>query len=136
MGLTASDFNLLTGDGPPHPDFSDQGPPIQLGYYTSNGRSVGGSTQTVGGIDNWTVTIATKPNVGSIRVNNLKFEVGRVTADIETSSGNVDIYRTDTLPDFGANPIKSNVAPGIGILIDEQGPEERAFYHFEPHAEN
>jgi hypothetical protein len=54
--LVATDFTLRAGDGPPHPDFSSGGPPINLGYVTAN-SSTGGLVMREGGIDNWTVTL-------------------------------------------------------------------------------
>jgi hypothetical protein len=54
-GLTASDFQRLSGPGPAAPDFSSAGGLIRLGYFTTNGS--GPTVSTRSGIDNWSFTI-------------------------------------------------------------------------------
>lgn len=52
----ASDFVLLSGAGPVHPDFSSGGGPIQFGYVSAN-ESTSGLLFRDSGLDNWQVTI-------------------------------------------------------------------------------
>ena len=59
--LTEADFRRISGAGPEQPDFSAYGSPVQFGYMASNGRSFEGSTQTISGLDNWSVTVTTRP---------------------------------------------------------------------------
>ena len=60
--VVASQFNNFTGIGPPEPDFSSSGGPMQLGYFASNGVSGGGAQSTTdSGIDNWSVTLVSAP---------------------------------------------------------------------------
>ena len=59
--LTVDDFTKISGAGPEQPDFSRYGSPIQFGYVASNGRSFEGGTQTISGLDNWSVTVYTRP---------------------------------------------------------------------------
>ncbi|MDZ4773697.1 MAG: hypothetical protein SGI72_11255 [Planctomycetota bacterium] len=53
-GLTSSDFALISGGGPVHPNFTNSGTLMQFGYMTSNSAS-GGPTTKVLGLDNWFV---------------------------------------------------------------------------------
>ena len=58
--LTATDFVAIGGTN--NPDFSIAGSPIRFGYVTRNGGSNTGQTlQSVGGVDNWSVTIVPIP---------------------------------------------------------------------------
>jgi hypothetical protein len=54
--LTASSFVLASGSGPPTPDFSAAGGPIQFGYLTQN-TAVDTAIATTSGVDNWRVEI-------------------------------------------------------------------------------
>jgi hypothetical protein len=56
LGLTASDFVLITGAGPAHPDFSATGAAIEFGFGSSNGSCCGGENTVVSGVDNFSVT--------------------------------------------------------------------------------
>jgi hypothetical protein len=68
-GLTASDFAPL--DGGSEPDFSAGAPPIQFGFYTSNGTQSGvGHTES--GIDNWTAVVTPVPLHLSIQVSQVR----------------------------------------------------------------
>lgn len=73
-GLKSSDFGKAAAiDGPPHPDFSSSGSPLQFGFVTSNGTRFGAG-HTESGIDNWSVTITpgpTCPELG-IRVSQVE----------------------------------------------------------------
>jgi len=57
--LVATDFGLVHGNGPAHPDFSSSGAPIQFGYANSSAGHVGSPTpiSITSGIDNWTVNV-------------------------------------------------------------------------------
>ena len=57
LGMTAEDF-VMKGYPTLHPDFSGGGAPIEFGFWRGNQTYSGGYT-TVGGIDNWTVTLHT-----------------------------------------------------------------------------
>lgn len=58
--LSEADFVVLGGVG--NPDFSTSGSPLRFGYVTRNGGSNTGSTlQSVGGVDNWSVTVVPIP---------------------------------------------------------------------------
>lgn len=61
-------------------------------------------------------------------------KIGRtVTVDIVSNTGNVDVYRSIDLIDYGPSPIAQDVAPGQGVEIDSIAPDERAFYIAVPH---
>lgn len=62
-GLTESDFTIVDEDYPGdlHPDFSDQGAPMTLGYLTHNYHEGSNEQFRRHGIDNWEVTIRTEP---------------------------------------------------------------------------
>ena len=55
-GLTAANFNRLTGTGPQQPDFSVAGAPIYFGYRNL-GASFAGEALCVTGLDNFSVTV-------------------------------------------------------------------------------
>ncbi len=62
-GLTEVDFALLRPDlgvdNSVHPDFSESGAPLRLGFASSNSTGSSGSGFTmVAGIDNWSISIA------------------------------------------------------------------------------
>jgi hypothetical protein len=58
--LSEADFVVLGGVG--NPDFSTSGSPIRFGYVTRNGGSNTGRTlQSVGGVDNWSVSVVPVP---------------------------------------------------------------------------
>ena len=58
--LSEPDFVVLGGVG--NPDFSTAGSPIRFGYVTRNGGSNTGRTlQSIGGVDNWSVTVVPIP---------------------------------------------------------------------------
>ena len=74
LGLTASDFSLITGAGPALPDFSATGAAMQFGFGSSNGSCCGGQNTVVSGIDNFSVTThpATPvPEPGSLAIMSL-----------------------------------------------------------------
>ena len=56
-----------------------------------------------------------------------------VTVDIFSNAGNVDVYRTTDLIDYGATPVAQNLPPGTGVVIDDSSPEDKAFYILVPH---
>lgn len=59
--LQASDFRFLDPALGPvegvHPDFETTGAPLTFGYVTINGVSSGEAASTLGGVDNWSVTV-------------------------------------------------------------------------------
>lgn len=55
-GLHSTDFELVAGSGPAHPDSSCTGGAIEFGFLSSNTAS-GGPFTRVSGIDNWLVTL-------------------------------------------------------------------------------
>lgn len=59
--LTANDFTLVAGTGPPHPNFSATGAPLTLGYYTSNAALGMNPEVKVSGIDELLITVRTSP---------------------------------------------------------------------------
>jgi hypothetical protein len=61
-GLGEGSFALF-GDGTQHPDFSEQGDPIQFGFVRAN-STLGNGYTIIGGIDNWSYTIHTTENGG------------------------------------------------------------------------
>jgi hypothetical protein len=65
---------------------------------------------------------------GSISISNPMKLGNTATADIESTVGNVDIYRSYDLIDFGVAPVTSDLAPGIGVVIDSTATADRAFY--------
>lgn len=63
--LVAADFTLVSGTS--QPDFTTSGSPIMFGFATSNS---GGNSIEVG-YDNWSATITTVPEAGSLVLLNL-----------------------------------------------------------------
>lgn len=57
VGLTSEDF-YVRGYPDLHPDFSEQGAPIEFGFWRGNSTYSSGYT-IVGGIDNWSMTLHT-----------------------------------------------------------------------------
>lgn len=58
--LFPSDFTLISGTGPVHPDFSFTGALVRFGYMTSNSASGGPVTKVIG-IDDWAVRLNHTP---------------------------------------------------------------------------
>ncbi len=69
-GLTSSDFVLIAGGGPVHPNFTNSGSLMQFGYMTETlFISVGGPGTKAVGIDNWVVKAnLAPPCVGTLGV--------------------------------------------------------------------
>jgi len=68
-GLTAESFLRLTPPEPltEHPDFSAAGGPIEFGFLRGNSTSDSGSGYTtIGGIDNWSVTVQPVPEPATL----------------------------------------------------------------------
>jgi hypothetical protein len=62
-GLVATDFDAIA-PGLQTPNFTGSGGPIEFGFSRSNSTSTGGpGSTTIGGIDNWTVTLNTEQPV-------------------------------------------------------------------------
>lgn len=63
LGLKAADFIRVDGaPGNPNPDFSCKGGSITFGYVMGNSNPTGGSAyDIIAGIDNWKVTLTTRP---------------------------------------------------------------------------
>lgn len=49
-----------------------------------------------------------------------------------TADGNVDVYKSTDLQDFGATPIATDVAPGTAVIVDAAATEPAAFYVLVP----
>ncbi len=84
---------------------------------------------------NATIVTSTDPLLSAddqIEVTNItRATDGIVTLDFNSPFGNVDVYRSTDLLDFGASPIASNITPGI--FIDESAvPLPTAFYLLVP----
>ncbi|MEM0897794.1 MAG: hypothetical protein AAGJ79_13030 [Verrucomicrobiota bacterium] len=58
--------------------------------------------------------------------------VGNVFSISFTSGGNVDVYRSTDLQDYGESPIAAGVAPGTSITIDTNATGSKAFYLLVP----
>lgn len=56
-GLKATDFLNISNTGPPNPNFSCAGKPIQVGFVALTGRVANGNLLT--GIDNWSIRFRT-----------------------------------------------------------------------------
>jgi hypothetical protein len=65
-------------------------------------------------------------------LKNLSRAGSLVTADIASNQGNVDVYRSVDLSDFGTEPLLANQPPGTGVVIDPDSPKDRAFYVIVP----
>lgn len=65
-------------------------------------------------------------------MSNLQHTEAGVVADIVSTPGNVDIYRSTDLSDYGESPIQSDVTPGDSVIIDSSPPADRAFYIMVP----
>ena len=60
--LSLSDFTRLVGDGPRHPDFSANSPPLQFGFASATnfaGDELDLRVSRLSGIDNWLVAVST-----------------------------------------------------------------------------
>ena len=67
-----------------------------------------------------------------LRISDLHHNATTVTADIHSTHGEVDVYRSLNLPAFGATPIQANLTPGSNVVIDSAPLPDRAFYTLVP----
>jgi hypothetical protein len=67
----------------------------------------------------------------TIRMSGLVKEGATVTADV-AAGVNIDVYRSVDLQGFGAAPVRTNVAAGEEVLIDDGAPEHFAYYLLVP----
>ena len=95
--LTATNFTLLVGAGPEHPDFSAVGAPMQFGYYSAN-SSIGPALTREGGVDNWSISIFPPGEIPS----------GAIPVTVRVSDGRGGIasqsYAVSILPDPSNHP--------------------------------
>jgi len=93
----------------------------------SSGRSLLGPSSAGYGVG---FRVASKPAASqvTISIRNIQKSGNTVTADIESTAGNVDVYRSLDLLSFGPTAITTNLAPGAGVVIDTAAPADQAFY--------
>jgi formylglycine-generating enzyme required for sulfatase activity len=84
------------------------------------------------GIQGFRVASVTREAALVFSIKNLSRAGTTVTADIASNQGNVDVYRSVDLSDFGTEPILANLPPGTGVVIDPSPPQDRAFYVLVP----
>jgi hypothetical protein len=76
---------------------------------------------------------AVVPSVPALALTNLRWSNQAVPADIESTVGNVDVYRASDLDDFGTEPHLADLRPGTGVVIDPEATDRTAFYQLVPH---
>ncbi|MEM7144119.1 MAG: hypothetical protein AAF591_03225 [Verrucomicrobiota bacterium] len=72
------------------------------------------------------------PREQYIKITDTSFVGTSYMATFMSSNGNVDVYKTFDLQDFGMSPIASGVAPGSDVVIDSSATERNAFYMLVP----
>lgn len=84
------------------------------------------------GIQGFRVASVVRENALVFTIRNLRKAGSTVTADIASNQGNVDVYRSVDLSDFGTAPILANLPPGTSVVIDPSATPDKAFYLLVP----
>jgi formylglycine-generating enzyme len=84
------------------------------------------------GIQGFRVASVEREKALVITIKNPSKVGSTVRADITSNQGNVDVYRSVDLIDFGAAPILANLPAGTGVVIDPSAPPDKAFYMLVP----
>jgi hypothetical protein len=90
------------------------------------------SPEVTTGIQGFRVASVDREKAIVITIRNLSKVGSTARADISSNQGNVDVYRSVDLIDFGAAPILAHLPAGTGVVIDPSAPTTKAFYMLVP----